>query len=180
MAKQEPYKELFRVGEIVEVAHAPREGESEPEWIRGTVAHISTRLHVAHEGLNYHVAYPRADYNRGLIRKVPRVAASPSATAPPTSASSDTSISVEHVDITEIRRPDFDDTPLVRLYSMASAVTHGRENARYALQIFGRRRLGRGQVGFPHVATASLGIEALRLLGTAVDAAIRDIEGDHA
>lgn len=84
MAKQKTYKELFRVGEDVEVAHAPRDGESEPAWERGRVARITTHLHVAYGRLDYHMAYLRADYNRGLIRKVPRTAKStaPRATTP--------------------------------------------------------------------------------------------------
>jgi hypothetical protein len=72
MAKQKTYKQLFLVGDIVQVAHAPRDGESEPEWVRGRVVKISTRLHVAYDGLDHHMAYERAMYNRGEIRKVAR------------------------------------------------------------------------------------------------------------
>lgn len=70
MPKQPMYRELFRVGDVVEVAHAPRDGETQPEWIRGKVIKISTRLHIEFPGWSGHNAYPRADYNKGLIRKV--------------------------------------------------------------------------------------------------------------
>ncbi len=69
MAKQPSYRELFRVGDVVEVAHAPLDGETETQWLRGKVIKISTRLHVAHGGPG-HMAYERADYNKGIIRKV--------------------------------------------------------------------------------------------------------------
>lgn len=69
MAKQETYKQMFRVGDLVEVAHAPREGERELEWVRGTVIKISTRLHVQYPGQDGHMAYDRAMFNRGHIRR---------------------------------------------------------------------------------------------------------------
>ena len=70
MPKQPSYRELFYVGEVVEVASAPRDGETTLTWTRGKVIKISTRLHVAFSGLAGHMAYERADYNRGHIRKV--------------------------------------------------------------------------------------------------------------
>ena len=69
MGKQPSYKQLFQVGDIVEVAQAPLDGETEPQWLRGVVIKISTRLHVQHGSSGGHMAYERSDYNRGLIRR---------------------------------------------------------------------------------------------------------------
>lgn len=74
MAKQPSYRDLFRVGDVVEVAHAPTEGGTATRWERGTVTKITTRLHVEHDGWSYEMAYERADYNKGIIRKVQRAA----------------------------------------------------------------------------------------------------------
>jgi hypothetical protein len=69
MAKQKTYRELFSVGDIVEVAQAPHDGDTDFQWLAGKVIKITTRLHVQHGGPG-HMAYARADYNRGWIRKV--------------------------------------------------------------------------------------------------------------
>lgn len=68
MPRQKTYRELFQLGDIVEVAQAPLDGETQPQWLRGRVIAISTRLHVNHGGPG-HMAYDRADYNKGHIRK---------------------------------------------------------------------------------------------------------------
>jgi len=67
--RQPTYRELFCVGDVVEVAQAPRDGETKLQWLRGRVIRISTQLHVQHGGPG-HMAYPRAMYSRGHIRKV--------------------------------------------------------------------------------------------------------------
>lgn len=56
------------VGDLVEVAQAPRDGETEPQWWRGRVTRINTSLIVDHGKTQ--MAYGRAMYNRGEIRKV--------------------------------------------------------------------------------------------------------------
>jgi hypothetical protein len=68
MTRQPTYRQLFNVGDVVEVAQAPKDGETKPNWITGRVIKISTRLHVRHGGPG-HFAYDRAMYNRGEIRK---------------------------------------------------------------------------------------------------------------
>lgn len=68
VARQPTYRELFRVGDLVEVGQAPLDGEIHPQWLIGTVSKATTRLYVRHPGAGVSV-YDRADYNRGVVRK---------------------------------------------------------------------------------------------------------------
>jgi hypothetical protein len=65
----------------------------------------------------------------------------------------------------------------IGLYCTASAVTHGGDDARYALQIFAPIKLANGQEGRDYViATASLSPQDLVALRAEIDAAISEVE----
>lgn len=65
----------------------------------------------------------------------------------------------------------------IRLYCTESAVSHGRDGARYSLQIFAPMRLASGSDGVDHaIATASLSLPDLVALRTAIDAAIAEVD----
>jgi hypothetical protein len=65
----------------------------------------------------------------------------------------------------------------IRLYCTASAVTHGGDNARYALQVFAPLKLANGQEGRDYmIATASLSPRDLVALRAEIDAAIAEVE----
>jgi hypothetical protein len=64
----------------------------------------------------------------------------------------------------------------IRLYCTASSETHGRENARCALQIFAPLQRHNGSEGRDYmIATASLSCDDLIALRAEVDAAITEI-----
>jgi hypothetical protein len=65
----------------------------------------------------------------------------------------------------------------IRLYCTASAVTHGGDNARYALQVFAPMKLTNGQEGRDYmIATAPLSHQDLVALRAEIDVAISEIE----
>lgn len=66
--KQKTYKELFRIGDLVEVAQEPRDGDGVVRWLPGQVAEVSAQLHVDHGGPG-RATYEIAALDHGRVRK---------------------------------------------------------------------------------------------------------------
>lgn len=93
-------------------------------------------------------------------------------------SSKDAFRTIEHVETTlhdtaRDRWEEGADTNGVRLYSTASALTHGKENARWALQVRARVKTQRGPGKHFAVGTASMSREDLVWLRDQINAELR-------